>query len=62
MRFIVVSSDYAGLGFAMRLQEEGHETLLAIRPSSDVLADPALLARFESVGDGLVTTAILRGK
>ncbi|HYK40992.1 MAG TPA: hypothetical protein VE007_01300 [Thermoanaerobaculia bacterium] len=54
MRFIVASSDYAGLGFAMRLQEEGHETLLAVRPSSSVLADPALLARFESVGDGLV--------
>lgn len=54
MKFVVASSDYAGLGFAMRLQEEGHETVLAMHPGPEVLADLEKLARFESVGNGLV--------
>src|SRR6476469_65798 len=32
MRFIVTNCDYSGLGFATRLQDEGHEVLLATNP------------------------------
>jgi phosphoribosylamine-glycine ligase len=55
MRFIIASSDYAGLGFAIRLGQEGHEIILATHPDPDVLADPEICARYGRVGDGLVT-------
>ena len=34
MRFIVATCDYSGLGFAIRLQDDGHEVLLATNPSA----------------------------
>ena len=40
MRFIVATKDYAGLGFAVRLQDEGHEVLLATNPGPEDAGDP----------------------
>lgn len=54
MQFIVVTSDYAGLGFAIRLREEGHEVVLATNPKQDDRADPERWAAYERVGQGLV--------
>lgn len=35
MRFVIATQHYAGLGFAMRLKDEGHEVLLAVRAIDD---------------------------
>ena len=59
MRFIVASCDYAGLGFAIRLSQEGHEVILAMNPEPSVAADPVTCARYSRVGDGLVNKASL---
>ena len=59
MKFVVATADYAGLGFAVRIREEGHEVLLAPNPTPAVLSDPAALAAFERVGRGLVEKAPL---
>ena len=50
MRFVVATLHYAGLGFALRLQDEGHEVLLA----SAGTADRRLEERYDMVGVGLV--------
>jgi phosphoribosylamine-glycine ligase len=55
MRFVVATRDYAGLGFAMRLGDEGHEVLLATAPEPGDVAD----ARYDAVGRGLVPKAPL---
>ena len=54
MRFVVATRDYAGLGFALRLQDEGHDVLLAASPSETDKADPERLHNWELVGNGLV--------
>jgi len=54
MDFIVVSEDYAGLGFAMRMQQEGHNVLVATNPRSADVSNPDVFARYERVGEGLV--------
>jgi len=54
MRFIVVTRDYAGLGFAIRLQEEGHDVILAPHPDPEEISDPAVCAKYRRVCDGLV--------
>jgi len=59
MRFVIVSSDYAGLGFAVKLGQEGHDVVLATHPEPEVLADAATCARYARVGDGLVTKTSL---
>ena len=59
MRFIIASSDYAGLGFAIRLEQEGHEVVLATNPSSDALENPEACSKFERVGEGLVSKTSL---
>jgi phosphoribosylamine-glycine ligase len=59
MRFVIASSDYAGLGFAIRLGKEGHEVILATKPDPSVVADPEKLARYCRVGEGLVSKASL---
>lgn len=55
MKFIVATRDHAGLGFAMRLQAEGNEVVLAVNPDPGDVRDPVRRAAFDRVGDGLVT-------
>ena len=50
MRFVIATQHYAGLGFAHRLQREGHEVVLAVRP----IADRRQAERHALVGDGIV--------
>ncbi|HLG94856.1 MAG TPA: hypothetical protein VKX49_00960 [Bryobacteraceae bacterium] len=54
MRFIVVTEDYAGLGFAVRFRDEGHEVLLATNPAESVQADPERCQRYSQVGQDMV--------
>ena len=54
MRFVVSSSDYSGLGFAIRLKAEGHDVVLATAPSSADAADPERMRRYDLVGAGMV--------
>jgi phosphoribosylamine-glycine ligase len=51
MRFIVATHHYAGLGFALRLQQEGHDVILA--PSG--IDDRRASESYDLVGQGLVT-------
>jgi phosphoribosylamine-glycine ligase len=50
MRFVVATLHFAGLGFAIRLQDEGHEVLLAFAGTTD----RRLEDRYRMVGQGLV--------
>ncbi len=59
MRFIVVTQDYAGLGFAVRLQDEGHDVLLATNPNPDEVSNPEICRRYQHVGEGMVPKAML---
>ncbi len=54
MRFILATSDFAGLGFAIRLKDEGHEVVLATNPKQEDRADPERWTAYERVGRGLV--------
>ena len=55
MRFVVATADFAGLGFALRLQEEGNEVVIGTNPAPEVIADRQALAAFERVGNGMVS-------
>jgi phosphoribosylamine-glycine ligase len=59
MRFIIASSDYAGLGFAIRLGQEGHDVILATHPDPETLGNPEMRARYGRVGEGMVTKRAL---
>jgi phosphoribosylamine-glycine ligase len=50
MRFVVATLHFAGLGFALRLQDEGHEVLLAFAGTTD----RRLEDRYRMVGQGMV--------
>jgi phosphoribosylamine-glycine ligase len=50
MRFIIATHHFAGLGFALRLREEGHEVVVAYRGIDDRRATGC----YDLVGDGLV--------
>lgn len=54
MPFVLVTSDYSGLGFATRMQDEGHEVLLATNPPADVVADAERLRHYDLVGRDMV--------
>src|SRR3954447_7681662 len=54
MRFVIATADYSGLGFAIRLQDEGHEVILATNPPEAALSDPESLRRYELVGRNMV--------
>jgi hypothetical protein len=54
MRFFGATQDYAGLGFAVRLQEEGHQVLLATNPDKTEIANPEVCRRYQRVGAGIV--------
>ena len=58
MKFVISTSDFSGLGFAVRLREEGHEVLLATNPPEE-LTNPDRLHAYERVGVGLVEKAAL---
>jgi hypothetical protein len=60
MQCIVVTQDYAGHGFAVRLQEKGHGVLLATNPEEKEMADPEVCRRYRRVGDGMVEKVSLR--
>src|ERR1041385_7201112 len=59
MRFVIATADYSGLGFAVRLQDEGHEAILATNPPEPVLNDPESVRRYELVGSNMVPKARL---
>jgi phosphoribosylamine-glycine ligase len=50
MRFVVATLHFAGLGFAIRLQDEGHEVVLAFAGTSD----RRLEENYALVGSGMV--------
>lgn len=54
MRFVIATADYSGLGFATRIQDEGHEVLLATNPPAEALGDAECLRRYDLVGRGMV--------
>jgi phosphoribosylamine-glycine ligase len=54
VKFVLVTADFAGLGFALRMLEEGHEVLLATNPDAASIAEPEACAAFERVGNGMV--------
>src|SRR3954464_10675190 len=54
MRFVIATADYSGLGFAVRLQDEGHEAILATNPPEPVLVDAECLRRYDLVGSNMV--------
>ncbi|HYO80959.1 MAG TPA: hypothetical protein VES20_06135 [Bryobacteraceae bacterium] len=60
MRFFLVTRDYAGLGFAIRLQDEGHDVILAVNPHPDQSSDLNRYAASELVGSGLVRKKLLK--
>ena len=55
MKFVVVTKWFTGLGFAMRLQDEGHDVELAVVG----IDDQRLQARYALVANGLVTKRTL---
>ena len=59
MKFIVATKDYAGLGFAIRLQDEGHDVVLATNPDEETTRDPEKLRAFHLVGDGMIPKVFL---
>jgi len=56
VKFVVASAFYSGLGFAIRLQQEGHDVLLAATGPDDRRRSD----RYDLVGKGLVPKARLQ--
>jgi phosphoribosylamine-glycine ligase len=54
MKFIIVTKDYAGLGFATRLRDEGHEVTLATNPVGEDRDNPDRRRLFDLVGNGMI--------
>lgn len=57
MKFVVVTEEWSGLGFAKRLKEEGHKVLMAYKPKLD---DPDYKEKpdqYKLVGKGIVDRA-----
>jgi phosphoribosylamine-glycine ligase len=55
VKFVIVTKWFSGLGFAVRLQDEGHEVELAVAG----VDDQRLQARYALVGNGLVQKRML---
>lgn len=55
MRFVVATRHFAGLGFALRLQEEGHDVVLAFAGTED----RRLEDRYALVGTGMIAKQLL---
>lgn len=60
MKFVIATKDYAGLGFAIRLQDEGHDVILATNPDPDCVREPERRRAFDLVGEGMVAKEPLR--
>ena len=58
MKLVVVTEDFVGLGFAVRLVEEGHEVVLACHPRPADRSG-ARAEAYRRVGEGLVAKADL---
>jgi phosphoribosylamine-glycine ligase len=56
MRFIIATSHFAGLGFALRLLDEGHDVVVGYRG----IDDRRLAEAYDLVGNGLVAKRPLR--
>jgi phosphoribosylamine-glycine ligase len=56
VKFVVASAFHAGLGFAVRLQDEGHDVLFAHGPPDD----RRTAGRFRLVGNGVVPKRALK--
>jgi phosphoribosylamine-glycine ligase len=56
MHFVIATQHFAGLGFATRLLEEGHDVLVAFRGIDDRRAGEA----YDRVGDGIVAKRSIR--
>jgi phosphoribosylamine-glycine ligase len=54
MRFVIATRDYSGLGFATRIQDEGHDVILATKPLRQDVEEPARQQAFDRVGCGMV--------
>jgi phosphoribosylamine-glycine ligase len=54
MDFIIATSDFSGLGMAMRLEQEGHSAILAIPSPAAETETSAQTHHFQLVGNGLV--------
>jgi hypothetical protein len=54
MRFVIATCDYSGLGFAIRIQDEGHDVVLATNPPADAVVDADCLRRYDLVGRGML--------
>ena len=50
MRFVIATAHYAGLGFAIRLLDEGHDVIVAPIGTDD----RRLCAGYELIGNGIV--------
>jgi phosphoribosylamine-glycine ligase len=59
MKFVIATKDYAGLGFAIRLRDEGHDVIVGTNPGNEELSDPVRLAAYDLVGRGIVEKAPL---
>jgi phosphoribosylamine--glycine ligase len=59
MKFVIATKDYAGLGFAIRLQDEGYETLVACNPDPAEMLDIQTRCAYELVGNNLVKKCAL---
>jgi phosphoribosylamine-glycine ligase len=59
LRFVIATRDYAGLGFAVRLREDGNDVLVACNPSPRDVTDEVTREAYERVGAGMVEKAPL---
>lgn len=53
MKFVIATKDFSGLGFAIRLIEEGHEVIVAHQIPDDDLK-PEQKESYDKVGDGFI--------
>jgi phosphoribosylamine-glycine ligase len=56
MRFVIATQHFAGLGFALRLRDEGHDVVVAYRG----IGDRRATCSYDLVGNGLVAKRALR--
>lgn len=54
-KFVVVTKDYSGLGWATKLQDEGNKVIVAYKPDPDEFKTDQDQEAFDLVGNGLIT-------
>jgi phosphoribosylamine-glycine ligase len=60
MNFVIATRDYSGLGFAVRLKDEGHGVVIAYNPDPDQISDPKIKSAYDLVGCDMVEKAPLQ--